>query len=130
MTAGLPGTGIGGLFYLLAALCLPLRFAWLRARGQRDRRHLVFVIKQLTMSMSMLAAVWLTGALLGLWKPLPQVVLTVAPIVVTFGTLLAVLIAVEIGRLIIRPPASFGRAALRLRSGRQSPRETPPGSRA
>ena len=130
MTAGLPGTGIGGLFYLLAALCLPLRFVWLRARGQRDRRHLVFVIKQLTMSMSMLAAVWLTGALLGLWKPLPQVVLTVAPIVVTFGTLLAVLIAVEIGRLIIRPPASFGRAALRLRPGRPSPRETPPGSRS
>jgi hypothetical protein len=128
MTAGLPGTGIGGLFYLLAALCLPLRFVWLRARGQRDRRHLVFVIKQLTMSMSMLAAVWLTGALLGLWKPVPQVVLTVAPIVVTFSTLLAVLIAVEIGRLIIRPPASFGRAALRLRSGRQSSRQTPPGS--
>jgi cellulose synthase/poly-beta-1,6-N-acetylglucosamine synthase-like glycosyltransferase len=48
--------------------------------------------------------------------------------VVTFGTLLAVLIAVEIGRLIIRPPASFGRAALRLRSGRQSFRQTPPGS--
>ncbi|HYS94373.1 MAG TPA: hypothetical protein VEL48_13145 [Candidatus Acidoferrales bacterium] len=103
MTAGLPGTGIGGLFYLLAALCLPLRFAWLRARGQRDHRHRVFVIRQLAMSMSMLAAVWLTGALWGFWRPLPKV-LTVAPIVVTFGTLAAILIAVEIGRLIIRPP--------------------------
>jgi len=126
VTAGLPGTGIGGLFYLLAALCLPLRFAWLRARGQRDHRHRVFVIRQLAMSMSMLAAVWLTGALWGFWRPLPKV-LTVAPIVVTFGTLAAILIAVEIGRLIIRPPASFGRAALRRRSGRPSPRETPPG---
>lgn len=126
MTAGLPGTGIGGLFYLLAALCLPLRFAWLRARGQRDHRHREFVIRQLAMSMSMLAAVWLTGALLGFWRPLPKV-LTVAPIVVTFGTLAAILIAVEIGRLIIRPPASFGRAALRRRSGRPSPREAPPG---
>ncbi len=126
MTAGLPGTGIGGLFYLLAALCLPLRFAWLRARGQRDHRHRVFVIRQLAMSMSMLAAVWLTGALWGFWRPLPKV-LTVAPIVVTFGTLAAILIAVEIGRLIICPPPSFGRAALRRRSGRPSPRETPPG---
>jgi hypothetical protein len=129
MTAGLPGTGIGGLFYLLAALCLPLRFAWLRARGQRDRRHRVFVIRQLAMSMSMLAAVWLTGALLGLWRPLPRVLTVapiVAPIVVTAGTLVAILIAVELGRLIIRPPASFGRGALRLRSGRHSSRETPP----
>jgi hypothetical protein len=127
MMAGLPGTGIGGLFYLLAALCLPLRFAWLRARGQRDRHHRVFVIRQLAMSMSMLAAVWLTGALLGLWRPLPKV-LTVAPIVVTAGTLVAILIAVEIGRLIVRPPASFGRGALRLRSGRSS-REAPPDPR-
>ena len=128
MTAGLPGTGLGGLFYLLAALCLPLRFAWLRARGQRDRRHRVFVIRQLAMSMSMLAAVWLTGVLLGLWRPLPNV-LTVAPIVVTAGTLVAILIAVEIGRLIVRPPASFGRGALRLRAGRSSSRATPPDPR-
>jgi hypothetical protein len=82
-------------------------------------------MRQLAMSISMLAAVWLTGALLGLWRPLPKV-LTVVPIVVTAGTLVAILIAVEIGRLIIRPPASFGRGALRLRPGRQSSRETPP----
>ena len=129
MTAGLPGTGLGGLFYLLAALCLPLRFAWLRARGQRDRRHLALVIRQLAMSMSMLASVWLTGMLLGLWRPLPTF-LTVAPIVVTFGTLAGILVAVEIGRLVVRPPASFGRAALRLRSGRPPARETPRRPRA
>ena len=107
MTAGLPGTGIGGLFYLLAALCLPLRFAWLRARGHRDARHGLLVLKQLMMSMSMIAAVWLTGVLLGLWRPLPTIV-AVAPIVITGGILTIVLVAVEIGRLIIRPPSGFG----------------------
>lgn len=129
MTAGLPGTGLGGLFYLLAALCLPLRFVWLWARGHRDRRHLAFVIRQLAMAVSMLVAVWLTGVLLGLWRPLPNV-LTVAPIVVTFSTLTALLISVEIGRLFVRPPVTFGRAALRLRSGRSSARRTPPNTRA
>ena len=28
MTAGMPGTGIGGLFYLLSALLMPLRELW------------------------------------------------------------------------------------------------------
>ena len=108
MTAGLPGTGIGGLFYLVAALCLPLRFVWLRARGHHDGRQGLLVCKQLMMSMSMIAAVWLTGALLGLWRPLPTRV-AVAPIVIIGGILMLVLVAVEIGRLIIRPPSGFGR---------------------
>jgi hypothetical protein len=111
MTAGLPGTGVGGLFYLLAALLLPLRLAWLRAGGRRERGHTTLVIRQLAMSVSMIAAVWLTGALLGLWSPLPTIV-TIAPIVLTFGTLVVVLIAVEIGRLVIRPPAGFVRCRL------------------
>lgn len=120
---------MGGLFYLLAALCLPLRFAWLRARGQRDRRHRGLLIRLLAMALSMLAAVWLTGVLWGLWRPLPRV-LAVAPIVVTAGTLAALLVAVELGRLLVRPPATFGRAALRLRAGRRSAPERPPGPRA
>src|SRR5215470_13953181 len=107
MTAGLPGTGIGGLFYLVAALCLPLRFAWLWARGHRDGRHGLLMLRQLMMSMSMALAVWLTGALLGLWKTIPTIV-AVAPIVITGGILLTVLVAVEIGRLIIRPPTGLG----------------------
>jgi hypothetical protein len=123
MTAGLPGTGLGGLFYLLAALCLPLRLAWLWARGHRDRRHGLLVLRHLMMSMSMIAAVWLTGALLGLWKPLPTIV-AVAPIVITGAVLMAVLVAVEIGRLMIRPPSGFGpglpRAPERQKTGRST----------
>lgn len=111
MTAGLPGTGVGGLFYLLAALLLPVRYAWLRACGRSDRSHVTLLIRQLAMSVSMIAAVWLTGALLGLWKPLPTIMRgmpVVLPIVLMFGTLAVILVAVEIGRLLIRPPAGLG----------------------
>lgn len=107
MMAGLPGTGVGGLFYLLAALLLPVRYAWLRARGRSDRSHVMLLIRQMAMSVSMIAAVWLTGALLGLWKPLPTMVTgvpIVLPIVLMFGTLVVILVVVEIGRLLIRPP--------------------------
>ena len=106
MMAGLPGTGIGGLFYLLAALLLPIRFVWLLVRGERDRRHFVLMVKQLAMSTSMIAAVWLTGVLLGLWRPLPAV-LTVPPVLVAFGALTTLLIVVEIGRLVVRRPAGL-----------------------
>ena len=37
MTAGLPGTGIGGMFYLISALATPLWEAYLRVRGRRAR---------------------------------------------------------------------------------------------
>jgi hypothetical protein len=118
MMAGLPGTGIGGLFYLLAALLLPLRFAWLYARGQHDRGHLVLMFKQLAMSTSMIVAVWLTGIVLGLWRPLPTVLtvasITVAPIIVTFGTLSVILLVVEVGRLLIPSPSRRAPAELRM----------------
>jgi hypothetical protein len=75
-------------------------------RGQRERSEAGFVIRQLAMSLSMIAAVWLTGALLGLWRPLPTIVM-VEPIVQTFGMLVVILVAVEIGRLLF-PEAQGG----------------------
>lgn len=115
MTAGLPGTGVGGLFYLLAALWLPVRLLWRRAHGRSDPRQVTLAIRQVGMALSMMGAVWLTGALLGLWSRLPTMV-TVAPIVLTSGMLAVILVAVEIGRLVIRPPAGFERGRLRRRA--------------
>jgi hypothetical protein len=34
MTVGLPGTGIGGIFYILLALLLPIREVWLTITGR------------------------------------------------------------------------------------------------
>jgi hypothetical protein len=118
MTAGLPGTGIGGLFYLLASLAMPLRFARMRSRGDGDRDHRALVRRTLAMSLAMMAAVWFTGVLVGLWRPLPTVI-AVAPIVVAFTTLVTILVAVEIVRLLLRPPAGFGRGVQAGRGGRE-----------
>jgi len=64
MTAGVPGTGIGGLFYLLAALLLPFRgivrlirggcVSWRAIAGKAGLAFGVFL------------GIWLTGWLLGL----------------------------------------------------------------
>lgn len=75
----------------------------------------MLAIRHLAMSASMIAAVWLTGALLGLWSSRPAMV-TVAPIVFTFGTLVVILVVVEIARFVIRPPAGFERGRLRHRA--------------
>jgi hypothetical protein len=50
------------------------------------------------------SGVWLTGTLLGYWRPAP-ILIAVAPVIITAATLTAVLLVVEIGRLLIRPPA-------------------------
>jgi len=46
---------------------------------------------------------------------------TVAPIILTFGTLAAVLVAVEIGRLVIRPRGRDGAPSVRIRREREEP---------
>lgn len=65
MLVGLPGTGIGGLFYLIIALWMPIREYYLRVRRKtpgawrRVGRHTV-------MTISMIAGMWATGEVIGL----------------------------------------------------------------
>src|SRR5207245_7776159 len=75
MTAGLPGTGIGGMFYLISALATPLREAYLRVRGRRSRGWKP-VVAQTAIAGAILASGWATGWLLRLAlnlsrRPLP-----------------------------------------------------------
>ena len=65
MTVGLPGAGIGGLFYLAGALLMPVRSLalTLTGRGHEARWRLAF--RQSGMAVGILAALWLTGAILG-----------------------------------------------------------------
>jgi len=56
MNVGLPGTGIGGLFYLLSALCMPFS-------GRVSGRWRV-VARQTAMAVGIGAGIWLTGWLL------------------------------------------------------------------
>jgi hypothetical protein len=69
MTVGLPGAGIGGLFYLLAGLLMPVREAWLTVVGRSSRRRWRTVLQQFSISGGIAggtyASGWLLSAVLG-----------------------------------------------------------------
>jgi len=122
MIVGLPGTGIGGLFYLLSALALPLRQAVRRVRDRASSVTWRVVAGQTAIAGGVLAGMWVTGLLLGVLLGVarshtaPGVgthsgnLLRTATLVLSFGTLAAVLLGVEL---------------LRLWVHRRRPRETP-----
>lgn len=106
MIVGVPGTGIGGMFYLLSALALPLR------RVVRWR----VALAQGVMAGGILAGMWATGLLLGALlgtvaraHPAPGLVphsgnlLLTATVALSFGTLVVVLLGVELLRVCVRP---------------------------
>ena len=120
MTAGVPGTGIGGIFYLVAALLLPVL-----ALARRRVRHSVtwhVVLRQFVLALGVLVGIWLTGWVLGLvLVPLAgpasgaarsaaaarqENVLQGKALLATSATLAAVLLAVQIARLVVRRFAS------------------------
>ena len=115
MTAGLPGAGIGGLFYLVSTILLPLRSIVKRLRGQqvsvpwRDQGH------SLAIAIGIIGALWIAGWLLSFVVPdelltrgilvggggsPARSVLSMATLAVGVVTLLLVLLAVEIARVV------------------------------
>lgn len=65
MTVGVPGAGIGGLFYLASAIVLPLRAGIRAARGEPVAWGPV--VRQWVLAVTMLIAIWFAGWLIGLW---------------------------------------------------------------
>jgi len=118
MTAGVPGTGIGGLFYLMAALLLPVRGLLLRMRGGRVSWRMV--AKLLFLAIGVFLGIWATWWLLGLAiVPAAETVEAAihvrgilrreyaefvrwAAILAGFVTLAAVLIGTQVARLVIK----------------------------
>lgn len=79
MTPGIPGTGIGGLFYLLSTAALPLREAYRRLRnGVAAARWRVIALQQL-LAAGILAGMWTTGWLLGVVLSTARAHLVVGP---------------------------------------------------
>lgn len=66
MNAGLPGTGIGGVFYLLCALLMPFFELVKTLRGQSSWVRWALIFRQLTMAVGIVAGMWALGLLLGL----------------------------------------------------------------
>lgn len=113
MSVGLPGTGVGGLFYLVSALCMPFREAYRAATGKSTPRSRGVVLRQSLIALGVLGGIWLAGWLIGLvLSQVPLVaaavnaapglagrsgnILRIASFFLAFATLAAVLGAVEI----------------------------------
>jgi hypothetical protein len=134
MNAGLPGTGIGGIFYLLSALWMPFHalHKTLRKKSQPQRGRLI--LSQVGLALGIIAGIWLTGWLLGellvakrAWlssKPdgvvaatsaLPNVI-KMTMVFLTIGLLMIVVGSVHILKLVMRyrkpRHASFSRTHL------------------
>jgi tetratricopeptide (TPR) repeat protein len=125
MTAGIPGAGIGGMFYMLSAVGMPIHAAFRVARaklsGSREQPRIDWgaILRQFAIAAGILVALWLTGwaiarginaypESLGALKPGPAGhrvpnLLRTGALVLSVGTLTFVLLAVQLARLFIRP---------------------------
>ena len=115
MNAGLPGTGIGGLFYLLSALCMPFAEVARMVRGRKQQSAWKLVIAQVSLATTMLAALTVIGLLTdylisfssrliesiapGFASTKQAISLGVAPALITFGVLFTFLLSIEIAAL-------------------------------
>ena len=127
MTAGLPGSGIGGLFYLLSAMAMPVRELGRHVRGAPRRTGLA--LSQAALAGLIVLTLWATGWLLdwlffggGLagstftsaaraYDRVPHV-FRAASLLLSLGTLAAVIATTHVVAFVVRetPPA---RAATR-----------------
>lgn len=124
MTAGIPGAGIGGMFYMLSAIAMPFHAAYRSVRRRRNP-HLAGeppvrwrpVFRQFAIGVGIVIALWLTGwvlgglvtahpsALGGMQSPVPgrtvPNVIKIGALILSLGTLCVVLVAVQISRLVL-----------------------------
>lgn len=128
MTAGLPGTGIGGVFYLLSALFMPFIELVFTLRGKSSIARWMLVARQLLMAAGILGGMWFIGAAAGLsfdlfvaGAPEPGLardlhshiaqtafrvnIFHIAPVVMSIATLAVILTATHVLRFFIRPLA-------------------------
>lgn len=110
MNVGLPGTGIGGLFYLLTALLMPVVEVIQTLRGKSSVDRWQLVIRQTVLAGGIIAGLFATGWLLNHTLPHSARVslhvaanrttraLGVTPTLLTLSTLAGILIGVELLR--------------------------------
>ena len=108
MNVGLPGTGIGGLFYIVTALLMPLFELIQLLRGRSNAARWRCVAAQTGMATAIVAALWATAWVLSRFLPawiLAKLHLAarqvnglfgVTPTLLTLATLGGVILAVEL----------------------------------
>ena len=118
MSAGLPGIGLGGLFFIVSALLAPLPELVRTARGRSSRERWAGVARNLALALVMIAAIdatlWLvrgavfSGAAGGSVARAPLV-----PLGITAGLLALVLGGAKLAELASRARAHWARAPRR-----------------
>ena len=58
MIVGVPGTGIGSMFYMLLAVCMPIRESIRTLKGRTNLRRWGFITLQLLFVSGIIAAMW------------------------------------------------------------------------
>jgi ribose/xylose/arabinose/galactoside ABC-type transport system permease subunit len=115
MIAGLPGTGIGGIFYLLLAVWMPVRESYLSLRKRAANRWKM-VGQHVLLTIGIILGIWATGFVLGLIlvplltpsinaSPLSINYLRIAPFILTLG----VLVFVQLLLLLLRAGVGLSR---------------------
>jgi hypothetical protein len=130
MTVGLPGTGIGGFFYILCALWMPFHELYRKLRRPDEPRRWRLAFTQFSIAASILATLSLIGWVLGAFSgpgstgsdgSSRAVVLGVSALAVTLGVLFTLLLLVEIVRWTVGR-SDRTRRAMELRSASRTRR--------
>lgn len=65
MNVGLPGTGIGGVFYLMMAFAMPFHLIWSRVKGKNGKEGIPYsptekkqILVALTLATGIVGALW------------------------------------------------------------------------
>jgi len=115
MSAGLPGLGLGGLFFIFSALLAPFPELWRTLRGRSDLASWRIIGRQLAQALAMIAAVdlalrltYVVLAAAGVGDPPAADEATVLPlnlIGITTVLLVLVLCSAKLAELALRPRA-------------------------
>ena|SRR5450755_1037904 len=115
-TAGLPGTGIGGLFYLLAIVYMLIAEVLLTLRGKSSKKRWLVLLEQLGIGSAMIGVAWLISDALSafLFQHHARQVITTGsittvsssviqnyPVLVPFVLLFVVFLLVQLLRLVL-----------------------------
>lgn len=138
MTAGLPGVGIGGIFYLASAIVMPVRSLYAVLTGRAHEARWRIALQQAAIAGGILVALWMTGLALG-WIILTMFphatiagvsgasstharsVVRTSALLLSLGTLAAVLLFVQVLRVALPVrPTEKGAGSQARRSARDA----------
>lgn len=128
MSIGLPGSGIGGVFYLMSAVWMPMHSVQRKVRGEAPKARMA--VRQSVLAVLIIGALWSTGVavewIIGVSSGAAALkgsadaasaaapgIFRAASFLLTFGTLAGVLMLVQVLRLFVRPARELPRAPRR-----------------